>query len=403
MANRKVTLYRHCKTENGWKRYPVVMSANGRVKPNAVRIGETEAVYPEGRYELRCYVGTKTVWTPVVGNATEALAALTVANRKALAKIEAGDVGLHIEDSNPERASLKVLAKRFYEAAKDRGSLEAAEIYERTLDDFLLGCTKQYPDELKHDDVLRFHRRMRERGLSARTVANRHMNLRAFFLYLKFDKDKVKEIAGPKPKFEKTLPEIYEPAELKTFFKSLTDDYDKLLFDVLLQCGLREREAAHLEWTDISKSRHTLKVQSKPRWNHKVKDSEEREVPVSKELLDRLNAYHEKHKGHALIFGKNGGVDDEPDGHLLRRLKALVRDAKLNCGSCKSCIGSSECEKWFLHKFRATYCTQLLRSGLDLRSVQHLMGHSDLASTMRYLRPAEGDIVQKRVNSIKWH
>jgi hypothetical protein len=36
-----------------------------------------------------------------------------------------------------------------------------------------------------------------------------------------------------------------------------------------------------------------------------------------------------------------------------------------------------------------TYCTQLLRSGLDLRTVQQMMGHSDIASTMRYLRPQE--------------
>jgi integrase len=104
----------------------------------------------------------------------------------------------------------------------------------------------------------------------------------------------------------------------------------------------------------------------------------------------------------ALIFGKRGGKEDVPDGHLLRRLKGLAKDAGLNCGACSTCIEGEECERWFLHKFRATYITTLLRAGMDLRTVMKLSGHSDLASVMRYLRPAEGTEVQNRVNAIQW-
>jgi hypothetical protein len=46
-------------------------------------------------------------------------------------------------------------------------------------------------------------------------------------------------VAGKSPKYEKTMPEIYEPGELKAFFKSLRTDYDQLFFDVLLKTGLR--------------------------------------------------------------------------------------------------------------------------------------------------------------------
>jgi integrase len=117
---------------------------------------------------------------------------------------------------------------------------------------------------------------------------------------------------------------------------------------------------------------------------------------------------------------------------MLRTLKQLVRAAGLNCGHCDSCLQTyvtpprrrrnakhapslppPECENWFLHKFRATYCTNLQRphldertglmeAGLDIVTVQKMMGHGDLASTMRYLRPAEGASVQTAVNSIKW-
>jgi len=246
---------------------------------------------------------------------------------------------------------------------------------------------------------------MRKRGMSDRTVHNRHMALRSFLLTLGFTTDRVKEIAGRRaPKFEKTLPEIYEPAQLKKFFDSLDDDYDVMLFDTLLTSGLREAEAGHLEWTDISFTHKTLQVKSKPRYGHKIKDSEEREVPLTEELVKALKKYREAHPNGRLVFGKLGGTVDEPDGHLLRRLKSLARKAGLNCGECRTCVASdgAECERWFLHKFRASYITRLLRDGMDLRSVMALSGHVDIESVMRYLRPAGTVEVQKRVNSIKW-
>ena len=135
-------------------------------------------------------------------------------------------------------------------------------------------------------------------------------------------------------------------------------------------------------------ARHTLKVESKPAWDHKIKDAEERELPLSESLLSQLRAFRLVHPDVHLVFGKRGGKVDAPDGHLLRRLKVAVRNAGLNYTLCASCFKTSECEEWFLHRFRATFCTTLLRSGMDLRTVQRLMGHSDMESTMRYLRPA---------------
>jgi site-specific recombinase XerD len=46
-------------------------------------------------------------------------------------------------------------------------------------------------------------------------------------------------------------------------------------------------------------------------------------------------------------------------------------------------------EKFDLRKFRSTYATRMLRSGFDVRTVQHWMGHKSLETTMRYLAPAK--------------
>jgi integrase len=402
MANKKVQLFRKCKTPEGWKRYPVVMSANGKVKPDAVKVAGVQVIYPVGHYELGSYAGTKRVWTRVNGNATDALAALQQAQKKANAMAIAGDAGIQVV-ADAIRIPLRDAHPRFVQAAKDRGAKEAAEIYERTLTDFLSTCRKTYADELTNDDVLKFHGEMRKRGLADRTVFNRHMNLRAFLIHLGIKDDELKKLAGERaPRFEKTLPEIYEPDELAAFFKSLESEYDQLLFDTLLETGLREREAMHLEFVDISWAHRLLQVRSKPRYNHKIKDSEERELPISKGLLKKLEHYRKQHSDDRLVFGRLGGTVDEPDGHLLRRLKVLVRDAGLNCDTCTTCVSSKECEKWYLHKFRANYITTLLRNGMDLRSVMVLSGHSDIESVMRYLRPAGTKEMQAKVDAIKW-
>jgi hypothetical protein len=248
MANKKVKLYRNCKTPDGWKRYPAAMSANGKAKPNAVIVDSVEVAYPVGHYELRSFEGSKTKWTRVDGNATDALAALKVAQKKANAVAMADDAGVQVVE-DAIRIPIRDAYPRFVQAARDRGSVEAAEIYDRTLQEFLAGCTKIYPDEITKEDVTKFHLQMKGRGLAARTVSNRHMNLRAFLLSLGLD---VKAIAGKAPRYDKTMPEIFEPSDLLAFFASLESEYDTLLFTVLLKTGLREREAMHREWTDIS-------------------------------------------------------------------------------------------------------------------------------------------------------
>jgi integrase/recombinase XerD len=77
-----------------------------------------------------------------------------------------------------------------------------------------------------------------------------------------------------------------------------------------------------------------------------------------------------------------------PNKHMLRMLKAVASRAGMDP------------DAWWLHKFRATFATHALQGGIDLRTVQSWMGHTDLASTMRYLRPARGEKVQAQVEAL---
>jgi integrase len=233
--------------------------------------------------------------------------------------------------------------------------------------------------------------------MSVRTVSNRHSNVKAFFRYCGCD---TRELPKP-PKYDKTMPEIYTDKELNSLFAAVMSPRDNLLFRVLLQTGVREQEAMYLEWDDVDPDRKTVRLQSKQkRWGFRLKDFEERELPLYDDLLKRLMDYKKDHSERgSLIFPKH----NEPDGHMLRALKRVVRAAGLNCGRCDGCQKKArECKNWYLHKFRATYCTKLLRSGVDIRTVQAMMGHSDLESTMRYLRPAESEHIQARINAMTW-
>jgi integrase len=195
------------------------------------------------------------------------------------------------------------------------------------------------------------------------------------------------------------LPEVYTSEQLEAFFGSLDSQYHQVVFSLLLQTGLREQEAMYLQWADIDLKRRTLLVRSKPELGFRIKDREERSIPLGDGLVEMLTAYKADNPGRTFVIGTS---TDSPPTKLLRTLKRIAHAAGLNCGVCTSCTERNECEAWFLHKFRATFVTTMLRSGLDLRSVMQLSGHSDIESVMRYLRPAEGDELRARVNAVRW-
>jgi integrase len=201
----------------------------------------------------------------------------------------------------------------------------------------------------------------------------------------------------PKPKYEETEPEIYTPGELKTILEA-ADDYMGIVIRMALMLGLREQEIMYAEWTDIDWHYATFRVQGKPNLGFAVKDSAQRQIPIPDALLQMLTEWQKLRPETTLIVGNDKG---QPEGHLLRKLKHLAHRAGLNCGVCAGCLKNSECEQWFLHKFRATFCTLMLREA-DPATVMELAGHSNIETTMRYLAPASGEEMQAHANAIQW-
>jgi len=185
---------------------------------------------------------------------------------------------------------------------------------------------------------------------------------------------------------------------LKIFFDALKKPYHRMVFEVLLKTGLRMQEAMFLEWHNFNFGRGTLTLRERNAEGFEIKDRAERTLPVPADLIEHLKEWKETHGGRLVL----GTSNDTPNWKWLPLLKVLVRNAGLNCGHCQACRDRNECERWYLHKFRATYITNLLRAGIDARTVMKYSGHEDLETILRYLAPAESAETQAKVNAIIW-
>jgi integrase len=395
VANRKVTLVANIKTAQGWRRYPVAWGKNGRIKPGTVIVGGKEQKFTEGVYQLRTYEGSRMAYKPLPNaNAQDAANARDREASLLAAREHATEAGAKIVEETG-RVYLRRAFAMYIQDRENRNTLEAKAQAELVGEEFLTMCGRTFVDEVVTDDIYRFHKALRNRKAAPRTLANKHERLKSILLFAGVSKD----VIPPTPKYDKALPTTYTPDEVKAI-RAAADEQMLRIIDLCLKCGLREQEAMHLEWPDIHWSDKVLRVQSKPEFGFRVKDSEERDVPVPDDLLERLRAHQAKNPKSRLVVGTDS--KGNPKRHLLRTLKQVARRAKLICETCEGCTEGMGCERWTLHKFRRTYATTLLRNGVDLRTVQRFMGHSDLGSTMRYLRPASSQETQTAVNAIRW-
>jgi integrase/recombinase XerD len=261
-------------------------------------------------------------------------------------------------------------------------------------------CKKRYVEEVDRDDLLDFRRVLYSLGNEARTVFNR-MGIVLQLLKI-FGIEKLLK-KGDKPKFVRNMREMYQTEDLNALFKACTTD-EKVRYLFFLLTGERDKEVRYTAWPDIDFVRKCVRVTSKKQLGFKPKDKEEREIPVPSSLLTALRQYKARQSGpnpHNLVFPTAGG---KADRKFENKLKKIAYRAGLNCGHCLSrhgnkCVEGPHCGNWFLHKFRHTYATKSLEDGTSIRTLQEWLGHSDLESTMVYLKYVRRKDIQQLVDN----
>jgi len=261
------------------------------------------------------------------------------------------------------------------------------EEYRNVLYRFRDTCKKKFAKDVERKDCLEFMRHLYSIGNEARTVYNRIGIVQQWL--------RLNGITGllhgrDKPKFVTNMREMYQPEDLEALFKAC-DTEERIRYLFFLLTGERDKEVRYTAWSDIDFNRKCVRVTAKKELGFKPKDKEEREIPVPAALLEALREYKARQKGlnrHDLVFPTSEG---KPDKKLENKLKRIACRSGLNCGRCISKYGNKcgdgpYCGKWFLHKFRHTFATTCLEEGVSIRTLQEWLGHSDLASTMVYLK-----------------
>ena len=240
------------------------------------------------------------------------------------------------------------------------------------------------PEELKVDQVIDFLICRKESLLTARTLAKCHTAIKSYynFLILEGVRDDNPLDKIDTPRFKRHFPHVLALEEVDRLLsvidtRSGTGLRDRALYELIYSCGLRVSEAVGLNMNNLFISEGVLLV--------KGKGDKERLVPLGEVAIYWINLYLEKGRGLlSNSFSENALFLNSRGGRLTR--KGMWKNFKVLCQ--KSGVEGK------LHSLRHSFATHLLVGGADLRSVQELLGHSDIATTQIYTHLSSGELQQ---------
>lgn len=227
---------------------------------------------------------------------------------------------------------------------------------------------------LNRAEMAGWHRWLVEAGLAPRSLARAVSAARGFFQFLLRD-GQIKEdpMAGLEaPTTLRALPRVLSLEEIERLCEQIdvatpAGLRDRALVELLYATGLRVSEAVTLRLHDIDFEQGLLACQGK--------GSKQRRVPIGRAALSWLNEYRLRRAG--LLYGGgsaylfiNIGGSSMTRQQVWRRLKRYADGAGLRHVSP--------------HTLRHSFATHLMQRGADSRSVQALLGHSDLGTTQLY-------------------
>lgn len=212
-----------------------------------------------------------------------------------------------------------------------------------------------------------------QRELSDRSVSKLLSALRSFFTYLQLQKIRIDNpvLQIPRAHQPVQLPKVASLKEVETLLESIdTSDVlgfrDRTMFELIYSCGLRISEACNLELTDYQD--RYLRVLGKR--------GKMRILPVGEVAHSFLDAYLKEVRPS--LVGSKRSVKALFVG---RRGQKLTRQAVYKRFMNYTDLTDIEAK---VHTLRHSFATHLLEGGADLRSVQELLGHSDIKTTQIY-------------------
>jgi integrase/recombinase XerD len=259
------------------------------------------------------------------------------------------------------KITLDELVRRNYSETTTQAYLHAIE-------DF--ACYyKRPPDQLGPEQIREFTAHLfRDRKLADNTVSQRVAALRFFFTKTLKRPWNIEETPYPKRRIQ--LPVILSQEEVAHLIESADTPFHRTILMTLYGTGVRRAELTHLKITDIDSPRMVIHIQG-------GKGRKDRDVMLSPNLLENLREHYRglRRKPETWLFP--GGVWHTADDPI---------STKVVWHACREAAQRAGIQKpLHPHTLRHCFATHLLENGTDLRTIQILLGHSDLKETTVYL------------------
>lgn len=230
-------------------------------------------------------------------------------------------------------------------------------------------------NQIDEKDIREYLKYLNKENNDTRTISHNISTLRSFYKFLLIGK---KVLKNPMeyielPKAKKTLPKTLSIEEIdKLLDINLTDAFsfrNKAMLELMYSSGLRVSELINVKIHDIDTSNCIIRIMGK--------GSKERIVPLGDYAIRYIELYLKEHREKLIkrelndyLFLNNHGSKMTRQG-FFKILKGIAREKNIKT-------------EFSPHTLRHSFATHLLNGGADLRSIQEMLGHSDISTTQIY-------------------
>ena len=238
-------------------------------------------------------------------------------------------------------------------------------------------------DKVEEKDLEKYIKELNDNGFKSATVSRNIASLKAFFHYLNnegvLSNDPTKSLKSPK--IEKKIPEILTTDEVFALLEQPSGDSpkeirDKAMLELLYATGIRVSELINLETSDVNLKTSSILCRD---------GSKSRTIPYGKKAKDALTRYLEgareaivDNKESTILFANCSGQKMSRQG-FWKLIKHYAKKAGIESDITP-------------HTLRHSFAANLVENGADLRSVQEMLGHSDISTTQIYANMSHSHI-----------
>ena len=241
--------------------------------------------------------------------------------------------------------------------------------------DYNKNVLKKNLETIKKKEITSYLKYLNESGLDQRTISRNISSIRSFYKFLlieKYIRNNPSELLEL-PKRKKTLPKVLSMEEIDKLLNIKLDDAysyrNKAMLELMYATGLRVSELINLKLHDVNLNMAYVRTIGK--------GNKERIVPLGDVALKYLSLYINNYRNNLLkkkacdyIFINNHGSALTRQG-FFKILKKIAKEQDVKTSFSP-------------HTLRHSFATHLLENGADLRSIQELLGHSDISTTQIY-------------------